>query len=291
MMMQDIYPSHLYNEYKPEAKPEAHDWVLIFHLGRMAEVMAKIEDEIVFPKVEDFDEKEMSNLQYLFAVDDEKYFLWMADEPETLEGFSFIGLWNLREKKALPKHRIYAVNTGKHLADWYRDFVFCGRCGTKTIHSKTERAKVCPSCGYTAYPRIMPAVIVGVTNGHSILITKYRTGFNHSALIAGFTEIGETMEETVSREVMEEAGIRVKNIRYYKSQPWGIANDMLLGYYCEVDGDDTIHMDGDELKYAEWVRYDEINFQPDNFSLTNEMMKHFAETKYAECENKQVDLS
>ena len=131
------------------------------------------------------------------------------------------------------------------------------------------------TCGYTAYPRIMPAVIVGVKNGDSLLLTKYRRGFAHNALIAGFTEIGETAEETVAREVMEEAGIRVKNITYYKSQPWGIANDLLLGFYCDVEGDPTITMDENELKYAAWVNREEIELQPDSASLTNEMMRMF----------------
>ena len=147
------------------------------------------------------------------------------------------------------------------------------------IHSKKERAMVCEACHYTAYPRIMPAVIVGVTNGDKLLITRYRTGFRYNALVAGFTEIGETMEETVQREVMEEAGVRVKNIRYYKSQPWGSANDILLGFYCDVDGDDRIYMDSEELKYAEWVHRKDIVLQPGEFSLTNEMMKRFKEGK------------
>lgn len=134
---------------------------------------------------------------------------------------------------------------------------------------------VCPNCGKTFYPRIMPAVIVGVKNGDKLLLTRYRTGFAYNALIAGFTEIGETAEQTVAREVMEEAGIRVKNIRYYASQPWGIANDLLLGYYCELDGDSTIHMDTQELKYAQWVRREDIELQPDDFSLTNDMMRRF----------------
>ena len=121
----------------------------------------------------------------------------------------------------------------------------------------------------------MPAVIVGVKNGDKLLITRYRTGFAHNALIAGFTEIGETAEQTVQREVMEEAGVRVKNIRYYTSQPWGIANDLLLGFFCELDGDDTIHMDENELKYAQWVSREDIQLQPDDFSLTNEMMTRF----------------
>ena len=78
---------------------------------------------------------------------------------------------------------------------------------------------------------------------------------------------------------MEEAGIRVKNIRYYKSQPWGIADDILTGFYCDVDGDDTIVMDEGELKYADWVERSEIELQPDDSSLTNEMMKMFKEGK------------
>ena len=141
-------------------------------------------------------------------------------------------------------------------------------------HSTNERAMKC-ACGYTAYPRIMPAVIVGVKNGDSLLLTKYRTGFAHNALIAGFTEIGETAEETVAREVMEEAGIRVKNITYYKTQPWGIAGDLLIGYYCDLDGDPSITMDKGELKYAAWVKREDIQLQPDNASLTNEMMMMF----------------
>ena len=95
------------------------------------------------------------------------------------------------------------------------------------------------------------------------------------ALIAGFTEIGETLEECVAREVMEETGLKVKNIRYYKSQPWGIVCDLLVGFFCEVDGDDTIKMDESELKVAEWRARADVELQPDQFSLTNEMMTVF----------------
>ena len=122
-------------------------------------------------------------------------------------------------------------------------------------------------------------MIIGVTNGDKIVLTKYRTGFASNALVAGFTEIGETLEETVAREVMEEVGLKVKNIRYYKSQPWGIAADILMGFYCDVDGDDTIRMDESELKYAEWVKREDIILQHTDYSLTNEMMRMFQEGK------------
>ena len=118
-------------------------------------------------------------------------------------------------------------------------------------------------------------MIVGVIKGDCLLITRYKTGYKHNALVAGFTEIGETVEQTVQREVMEETGIRVKNIRYYKSQPWGMAQDLLMGFYCEADGNEKIRRDENELKYAEWVRQEEIVLQPNDLSLTNEMMKLF----------------
>ena len=85
------------------------------------------------------------------------------------------------------------------------------------------------------------------------------------------------MEETVAREVMEETGVTVKNIRYYRSQPWGMAQDILVGFFCEADGDGVIKMDANELKYADWVRREDIVLQPNNLSLTNEMMMVFKE--------------
>jgi NAD+ diphosphatase len=126
------------------------------------------------------------------------------------------------------------------------------------------------------YPRISPAVIVAVTKGDSILLTKYAgRAYAKYALIAGYTEIGETAEETVAREVMEEAGLKVKNIRYYKSQPWGFSETLLLGFFCEADGDDEICIDREELSVAQWVKRDEISKVQetyDDISLTNEMI-------------------
>ena len=271
-MIQDIEPRRLNNQYDAAAVPMPEDSVLLF---RGAQVLARMEDALTFPKVRELPEG--IPLIYLFAVDDERFFLYEAEPPKELTavGYALRDLKELREAWAQPKYRLFAACTGKHLADWYRDTRFCGRCGTEMRHSLKERARVCPACRYTAYPRIMPAVIVGVINGDRLLLTRYRTGYNHNALVAGFTEIGETMEQTVAREVMEEAGIRVKNIRYYKSQPWGVANDILAGYYCEVDGDSAIHRDDSELKYAEWTSRADIELQPDESSLTNEMMKRF----------------
>jgi len=279
-MLQDIFPYYLDNHFE-NVKPEENDFVMVVKDRNILVLNSKevISEETVFPRVKDFGMDR--DYIYLFSIRnrendfEERYFL-ILDELEELDSFSYIGV---RELPNLKQHRVYAANTAKHLKDWYKDTKYCGRCGEKLSAHEKERAMKCPKCGYTIYPRIMPAVIVGVINGERLLLTRYQRGYQHNALVAGFTEIGETLEETVQREVMEEAGIKVKNIRYYKSQPWGMANDILVGYYCEVDGDDTIHMDAEELKYAEWVQRDEIVLQPQSYSLTNEMMKMFKEGK------------
>lgn len=269
-MIQDIQPHRLFNQYDPQACAGEEDVVLFFEGGKLL-----LTAEGAFPTVGQLGEQDYT---YLFTVDSQRYFLLREAAPWP-EGFAFTDVNTLRREHTMEKHKIFAALTGKHLADWYRDTRFCGRCGSRMNHSETERAQKCPDCGYTAYPRIMPAVIVGVRNGNQLLLTRYRVGYGHNAMIAGFTEIGETAEETVAREVMEEAGVRVKNIRYYKSQPWGVANDLLLGFYCDLDGDPTIHMDENELKYAQWVNREDIELQPDSFSLTNEMMMMFKEGK------------
>ena len=220
---------------------------------------------------------EAAALRHLFAIDQELFFLAEGKSaPPLAAPFRPVSLRRLRAIDARPRHLVFAAYTALHLARWYADNRFCGRCGAATAHAERERALLCPACGNSIYPRIAPAVIVAVTDGDRLLLTKYRDRPHLGwVLIAGFVEIGETLEETVQREVMEEVGLKVRNIRYYKSQPWGIASDLLAGFFCEVDGDDTIRMDPHELKYAEWVPRKEIVLQPSDYSLTNEMMKLF----------------
>jgi len=126
------------------------------------------------------------------------------------------------------------------------------------------------------YPKICPAVIIGLTDGNRILMSKYAgRSYKKYALLAGFTEIGETVEETVAREVMEEVGLKVKNIRYYKSQPWSFSDTLLMGFYCDLDGDGTVTLDREELALAEWFEREEIPDVTSTESLTNEMIMRF----------------
>ena len=286
-MIQDIQPKKLRNEYDPNVKVSDEDFVFIFNdLG----VLNKINKagNRIFPRYKEITKEEgfnndAENYRYLFKIDDEKYFLY--DEPFSeldisgglLKEYAFTSVRDVRYDKDVSREEFFALSTAVHLNHWYTANRYCGHCGSHTVKDTKERALKCTNCGNIIYPKICPAVIVGVTNKDKILITKYARGFAHYALVAGFTEIGETLEETVQREVMEETGLLVKNIRYYKSQPWGVADDLLAGFYCDVCGDDNIKMDENELKLAEWYKREDIILQPDDYSLTNEMMQEFKE--------------
>ena len=273
-MLQDIAPRKFHNEYHPEIRPEERDSVLHFR-GRDVLVNTGDDGE---PWPECAMLKREAQLVYAFSIDSIRYFIALDDEVDVPDRFEYRDVRTLRNEDRLEQFQVFAAFTGVHLAGWYRANRFCGSCGGRTEPYGPERAMCCKDCGRVIYPRINPAVIVGVTNGDKLLHTYYaknRGVQKIPALIAGFTEIGETFEECVAREVMEEVGLKVKNIRYYKSQPWGLADDILAGYYCDVDGDDTIRIDETELKKAEWVSRKDITGQPRPGSMTHEMMVWF----------------
>lgn len=275
-MIQDIFPSKLDNSFKDYTARD-EDILIVFDTDGKA-VVAEKDGRMAFRTCAGVSAEDAV---YLFSIDETRYFLYVgtADMPA---GAAVYTIREIRDRfSGKDDTNIFAVFTAYHLWRWYADNKFCGRCGRQLTYGKTERSLVCEACGNTAYPRINPAVIVGVINKDSLLLTKYRRGYAHNALVAGFTEIGETLEETVAREVFEETGLKVKNITYYKSQPWGMAQDILVGYYCELDGDSDIHMDENELKYAEWVKREDIELQPNNLSLTNEMMRMFKDGKWS----------
>ena len=130
-----------------------------------------------------------------------------------------------------------------------------------------------------SYPIVISAVIVAVLDHGHLLMTKYanRPLIRRYALIAGFCEIGESFEDTVRREVMEEVGLRVKNLRFYKSQPWVLTDSLLLGFFCDVDGDPTPVLRDGELALAEWHTPEDVPADYSRISLTGEMIDRFRE--------------
>ena len=265
-MIQDLGEKKLYNEFE-EIEAGEQDNVFCFD-GDKILVSKSPDGTLIVPKAVDFAGHKM---QYLFRINEERYFL-IVEKVEPLTEYEWESTRNLRKFEW--KELAFAAATAYHLYQWYRDNQYCGRCGEKLEHDHTERMLRCNACGNMIFPKIAPAVIVGVINGNKILLTKYNGRvYKKYALIAGFTEIGETAEETVAREVMEEVGLKVKNIRYYKSQPWGTDCNLLLGFFCDLDGTNT--MDEKELSTAEWFERDEMPVDDDGFSLTREMMSIF----------------
>ena len=185
-MIQDIGPHRLYNQYERRTQPQPEDVVFAMENGKVL-----MKDSTSFPRV---GELGMAlPYVYLFAVDETRFFL-LREPAQYPPEWEMVEVRSLRGNPNVEKHIIFAAMTAKHLSDWYRDSRFCGRCGGGMVHSEKERAMCCPVCGSTVYPRIMPAVIVGVIHGEELLVTRYRVGYRHNALVAGFTEIGETAE-------------------------------------------------------------------------------------------------
>lgn len=287
-MIQDIYPSKLNNHYE-DRKPKNNDIVLIFKENNILILKEKNENdenEIVNFSYMTYCElisnccydEHRNNVCYLFSINEISYFMVMNCEDiidkMIDKGYELVNVRTLR--KMCPQENAFAGATAWHLYGWYKVNKFCGGCGCEMKHDTVERMMFCPKCGYKAYPRINPAVIIGLQDGERLMMTKYcDRAYKNYALIAGFAEIGETIEETVEREVMEEVGLKVKNIQYYKSQPWGFDSDLLMGFFCELDSDDRILMDENELSVAEWMNYKDIPDQRNNMSLTAEMMMVF----------------
>ena len=284
-MIHEIAPHIFNNQFKKDAVL-SHD-SLIFVFGHENEPNygggAVLTTDHRIPRFSDLSGLKRDSLTYLFSIDGNDCFLLREDLPETGaedSGFVFRSFRHVRNVQDIPEYEHFLAVTAFQLHNWYKNNIYCGHCGSETILSEKERAIICPKCGRIIYPRIVPAVTVAIIDRErdKLLLTQYAgRDFTFYALVAGFTEIGETLEETVKREVMEETGLKVKNIRYYGSQPWGIVDNLMVGFYCELEGSCEIVRDTEELKLAEWFSREEVELQPTDMSLTNNMMKAFKE--------------
>lgn len=291
-MIQDIGPHVYHNEYHSQ-KPQDLDCLIGVRDGKLYMTEGSNGLEYVrFNMLPSFVREKESGIVFLFQIDDISYFL--AD-PQS-EAYELIlcelrKVENVREvqiqefRQLRPMWKAFGGITAVQLNNWYNSRKFCGRCGSHMVKSTKERAMVCPECGLTEYPKICPAVIIAVTNGDQLMMTKYAgRAFKNYALVAGFTEIGESFEDTVRREVMEEVGLKVKNITYYKSQPWSFSDTILAGFFCQLDGSAECHMDPEELSVAEWISRDQLPDRSLDISLTSEMIEAFRTKKYPKYE-------
>lgn len=224
-----------------------------------------------------------AKLIYLFKIDDRPYFLLNVDRDEEehypeCERYRFEHILTIRAME--PMYTAFAAAVGAHLAHWYTGSRFCGRCGHRNIHAESQRAMVCPECGQVTFPRINPIMIVAVTDGDKLLVAKYNrkhfdTRNDHYVLLAGYVEIGESYEDTLRREVREETGLEVSNIRYIGSQPWPFSDTSIAGFYAEADSTLPLKKQADELSELKWLKREDVPARPNLTSITDNLIEWF----------------
>lgn len=149
---------------------------------------------------------------------------------------------------------------------------YCSVCGSENKPSENEFSMECSSCKYTTYPHVCPAIIVGITDGDKILLANNKNfpeGLH--SVIAGFLDVNETLEDCVKREVFEEVGIKVKNIKYFDSQPWPYPNSIMIGFTAEYESGE-IKVDGDEIVHADWYEKNNLPMIPDETTIARRII-------------------
>ncbi len=253
-MIQDIQPHKYYVGFE-KCTPTNEDILLIFKGNTL--LVREGDGRTWFPAVGELEVQ--GEPEFLFRMDDTNLFMVEAEENTGFEGWRFEGAEYFRT--VFPKWKAFAGATALQFHRWYRENKFCSRCGGKMERGASERSLVCSSCGKTVYPNISPCVIVALTDGDKLLLTRYsskHSTYKRYALVAGYTEVGETFEDTVRREVMEEVGLKAVNITYYKNQPWSFSDTILTGFFAEVEGSREIIRDEEELAEAVWLKREDI---------------------------------
>lgn len=217
------------------------------------------------------------NRQYLGSLDDRPcYAAEVSDGTHVSDPlFAFKGLRTVFEW--LEEELLWMAALANQLVYWNQNHQYCGKCGHLTQDKEDERAKICPECGLINYPHLSPAIIVAVIKENQILLAHarhYPKGLY--SVLAGFVEPGETLEECLQREVREEVGIEVKNIRYFGSQPWPFPASFMIAFTAEYAGGE-IAADGSEILDAGWFSVDSLPSIPTKISISRKLIEWFIE--------------
>ncbi len=267
----------IYKRYIPAIVPSgekaAVEWLFIFNSSQILIKMDENKPHI--PTGDDFAGIELSFVfqQYLGELDGYPCYCMEVDAAFTPPaGMLFRDLRSLLGD--IEEDIFLLAGRAAQIVNWNRMHKFCGKCGTPTAGLANELAKKCPGCGSVFYPRISPAVIVAIVRGDEILLAHNKTfRQNWYSVIAGFMEPGETFEDCIVREVMEEVGIRVKNIKYFDSQPWPFPDSLMVGFTAEHESGE-ITVDGKEIEHAAWYGRDNLPQKPTVNSIAGRLIDH-----------------
>jgi NAD+ diphosphatase len=201
------------------------------------------------------------------------YAVELAEDIIPPQGMAFQGLRQVYER--LDDDLFGVAGRALQIVEWDRTHRFCGRCGLPLHSREKERTKECPQCGLLHFPRLSPAVIVLVERGRKLLMARsphFASGVY--SVIAGFVEPGETLEECVEREVLEEVGIRLKDIRYFGSQPWPFPHSLMIGFTATYAGGE-ISINEEEIEDAGWFTADDLPGLPRKISIARRLIEWF----------------
>jgi NAD+ diphosphatase len=269
-MIQDIHP-HVFSNIFIETGICDHDYV--FHFKDDALLLRQCGEELKIPVRKEFKGSADRGI-FLFSLNNINCFLVndciVPDDPGY--GYHEISFFRTLQQIEIAWASIVALQ----LMNWYMSNRFCGKCGSAMVPKKDERALACTGCENIVYPKISPAIIVAILSRDKILLargTNFRGGFY--SLVAGYADIGESLEEAVAREVKEEVGLDVRNIRYYGSQPWPLSGSMMIGFVAEADDHQPIKIDPKEIGDAGWYTRDNLPNHPTTISIAGEMIEKF----------------
>lgn len=203
---------------------------------------------------------------------------WAVELPREVSPPPGMSLLGLRALFGQVDERLYAVaGRAAQLVAWDRDHQFCGRCGTPTLPVAGERARRCPACGATAFPRLSPAIIVLIERGDRVLLARGRgMPAGRFGIVAGFVEPGESLEEAVQREVWEETGLRIDGITYFGSQAWPFPHAIMIGFTARHASGEIQLLDG-ELATAGWYGLDDLPTVPTKMSIARRLLDAWAD--------------
>jgi len=216
--------------------------------------------------------------QYLGRLGDrDRWSAELAAGAEAPPGWRFVGPRGVHGR--LPEAHFGIAGRAAQMVAWDRDHAFCGRCATPTAPVPGERARRCPACGLTSYPRLSPAVIVLIARGEQILMARGRAfppGF--FGIIAGFVEPGESLEEAVRREVREEVGLEIAEPCYFGSQPWPFPHALMVGFTAAYASGE-VRLEEAELADADWFTRDTLPRIPPKLSIARRMIDAWADAQ------------
>ncbi|MEX1031941.1 MAG: NAD(+) diphosphatase [Cellvibrionaceae bacterium] len=207
------------------------------------------------------------------------YAVDVAATSQLPPGYHWRSLRGLIASATIGQAEFAMVGCGLQVFNWDRGHQYCGQCGNSTVPHPSERARLCERCDINYYPRLSPCVIMLITRGDECLLARhaqYRSNF-YSAL-AGFIEPGESVESALRREVAEEVSLRVKNLRYYGSQPWPFPGQLMLGFHADYESGE-IAIDDVEIEDARWWHYKDLPSVPPAGTLSGMLIRHFVQSR------------